>query len=309
VRKLRPSPRLAEQASSRNGGHAGLVGESAPMARIKRYVEQLAGSDSNVLITGETGTGKELLAELIHQRSARHAKPLVRINCAALPESLLESELFGYERGAFTGAYTAYDGKLRLADGGTVFFDEIGDLSPYGQAKILRVIENKETYRLGGKRSIPLDFRVIAATNQDLERLMAENKFRKDLFFRINVARVHLPPLRERREDIPVLVDHYLQAYNARLGRQTEGPSPEAWGCLLRHEWPGNVRELKNVIEAILITRDEGPITLTDLPECVADIMASTIAQPRSSVRSCCPPSRPPSGTKARPLRNCIGRA
>jgi transcriptional regulator with PAS, ATPase and Fis domain len=237
------------------------------MARIKTYVEQLSGSDSNVLITGETGTGKERVAELIHQRSARHARPLVRINCAALPESLLESELFGHERGAFTGAYAAYEGKLRLADGGTVFFDEIGDLSPYGQAKILRVIENKETYRLGGKRSIPLDFRVIAATNQDLERLMAENKFRKDLFFRINVARMHLPPLRERREDIPLLVDHYLQAYNARLGRQTGGPSPEAGACLLRYGWPGNVRELKNVIEAILITRDEGPITLMDLPE------------------------------------------
>ncbi|MGH8555019.1 MAG: sigma 54-interacting transcriptional regulator [Gammaproteobacteria bacterium] len=271
VRNLsnRPSPRLAEPVSSRTGGHAGLVGDSVPMARIKTYVEQLSGSDSNVLITGETGTGKERVAELIHQRSARQAKPLVPINCAALPESLLESELFGYERGAFTGASTAYDGRLKLADGGTVFFDEIGDLSPYAQAKILRVIENKECYRLGGKRSITLDFRVIAATNQDLEGLVAENKFRKDLFFRINVARIHLSPLRDRREDIPLLVDHYLQAHNARLDRRIEGPSPEAWACLLRYEWPGNVRELKNVLEALLITRDAGPITLMDLPECV----------------------------------------
>ena len=262
-----PATTLSKNQVRPNSDDACLVGDSPTMAQIKAYIRQLSATDSNVLITGETGTGKELVAELIHQRSARQAKPLVRINCAALPDSLLESELFGYERGAFTGANASYEGKLRLAEGGTVFFDEIGDMSPYGQAKILRVIETKEVYRLGGKQSISLDFRVIAATNQDLERLIAENKFRKDLFFRINVARIHLPPLKERREDITLLVNHCLQACNTRFERQIEGLSPEAWSCLLRYEWPGNVRELNNVIEAILIARVEGQITHTDLPE------------------------------------------
>ncbi len=246
-----------------------LFGDSAPTRGIKTYVGQLSASDTHVLITGETGTGKERVADLIHQCSARQAKPVVKINCAALPESLFESELFGYERGAFTGANASYEGKLKLADGGTVFFDEIGDMSPYVQAKILRVIETKETYRLGGKRNISLDFRVIAATNQDLELLVAENKFRKDRYFRLNVAHIHLPPLRERPADIPLLVNHFLTAYNAGLGRHVEGPCPEVWPYLLRYEWPGNVRELKNVLEAILITRYEGPITLMDLPPCL----------------------------------------
>jgi len=242
---------LSESHGHPNSKNGCLIGDSAPMVRIKRRLEQVSATDCTVLITGETGTGKERVAEHIHQHSPRQGKPLVRINCAALPDGLLESELFGYERGAFTGANASYEGKLKLAEGGTVFFDEIGDMSPYAQAKILRVIETKEAYRLGGRRSIPFDFRVLGATNQDLERLVAENRFRKDLFFRLDVARIHLPPLKERKEDIPLLVDHYLKTYNTRFRRQIEGLTPEAWSCVLHYQWPGNVRELNNVLARI----------------------------------------------------------
>lgn len=248
-----------------------IVAKSAQMLRVEAYLLQLSATDSNVLISGETGTGKELVAEVIHRGSARRAKPLVRINCAAIPDSLLESELFGYERGAFTGAHTSYDGKLKLADGGTVFFDEIGDMSSLGQAKILRVIENKEVYRLGGRRSVSLDFRVIAATNQSLERLVEQNHFRKDLYYRLNVASVQLPPLRERREDIKLLFHHYVQVYNVRLGRHIGGVTPAAECCLLHYDWPGNVRELKNVVEAIFVSRSQGEITAADLPHHIGD--------------------------------------
>jgi len=244
-----------------------MIGESPPMQEIKAYIPKVASTDSNVLITGETGTGKELVAELVHTNSPRHQKPYVCVNCAAIPDSLLESELFGYERGAFTGANSSYEGKLKLANGGTVFFDEIGDMSPYAQAKILRAIENKEVQRLGGKGSIPLDVRVVAATNQDLERLMSEDKFRKDLYFRLTVTRVHLPPLRDRKEDIPLLVDHYLREFNRRFGREVEGFTEEALESLLRYDWPGNVRELKNLLEAIFVNLPSRRIPFIDLPE------------------------------------------
>ncbi len=246
-----------------------LIGESSFIRRIKAYLLKVAAVDSHVLITGETGTGKELTAQYIHQQSTRHGKPLIAINCAALPDGLLESELFGYEKGAFTGAHTTYAGKLKLADGGTVFFDEIGDMSPYAQAKILRVIESKEVYPLGGKRSIPLDIRIIAATNRDLEHLVAKGKFRQDLYFRLNVAKVHLPPLRERKEDIPHLVDYYLQEFNNRLGGNIEGFTDEALELLLRHDWPGNIRELKNLLEAIFIDPPLDRIAIEDLPESI----------------------------------------
>jgi len=223
--------------------------------------------DSHVLITGETGTGKELAAQYIHGHSSRRAKPLVTINCAALPDGLLESELFGYERGAFTGAMSSYSGKLKLADGGTVLFDEIGDMSPYAQAKILRVIETKEVYPLGGRRSIPLDIRIIAATNRDLNQRMASNEFRQDLYFRLNVARVHLPPLRERKEDIPLLTDHFVQKFSAQSGKGIEGFSDEAMERLLSYDWPGNIRELMNLTERIFIDPPQDKITVADLPE------------------------------------------
>src|SRR5215813_11497791 len=244
-----------------------LVGSSLAIWKVKTYLRKVAQTDSHVLITGETGTGKELAAQYIHHHSARSAKPLVTINCAALPDGLLESELFGYERGAFTGATSSYAGKLKLADGGTVLFDEIGDMSPYAQAKILRVIETKEVYPLGGRRSVPLDIRIMAATNRDLDRRMASNEFRQDLYFRLNVARVHLPRLGERKEDIPLLTNHYVQKFSAQLGRAIEGFSDEAMERLLSYDWPGNIRELMNLIERIFIDPPQGKIEVADLPE------------------------------------------
>jgi DNA-binding NtrC family response regulator len=243
-----------------------LIGESSAMRTVKAYLPKVAAADCNVLITGETGTGKECIAASIHRRSRRRDRPLVTINCAAIPEGLLESELFGYERGSFTGANAAYGGKLRQAEGGTLLLDEIGDMSLAAQAKILRAIETKEVQGLGSRRAVPLDVRIVAATNQDLELLMVENRFRKDLFYRLNVARIHLLPLRERPEDIPLLVEHYLGELNARSGLEVGTPGPEALRCLLAYEWPGNVREIRNVLEAIFISPPAGEITLADLP-------------------------------------------
>ena len=244
-----------------------MIGNSLEIWKLKTYLRKVAMTDSHVLITGETGTGKELAAEYIHQHSTRRAKPLVTINCAALPDGLLESELFGYERGAFTGAVSAYVGKLKHADGGTVLFDEIGEMSPYAQAKILRVIESKEVYPLGGRRSIPVNIRIMAATNRDLDHEMASNGFRKDLYFRLNVARIKLPPLRERKEDIPLLIDHFAQKYRGEFGRQIEGFTDEALDLLKTSDWPGNIRELMNLIESIFIDPPTGKINVGDLPE------------------------------------------
>jgi DNA-binding NtrC family response regulator len=243
-----------------------MIGDSAPMRAIKSYIGQVAATDSHVLITGETGTGKELAADLIHRNSPRASRPFVWINCAAIPDSLLESELFGYERGAFTGAHARKEGQLKLADGGTVFLDEIGDMTPYAQAKILRAIESKAVYRLGGNRSVSLDVRVIAATNQSLDRLVAEEKFRKDLYFRLNVVRIHLPPLRERKEDIMPLCTHYLRELNQRFQCQVEGFTADAMAALVQHDWPGNVRELKNLLEATFVSAPYRWVSLADLP-------------------------------------------
>ena len=244
-----------------------LIGTSLEIWKLKTYLRKVAMTDSHVLITGETGTGKELAAEYIHQHSMRRAKPLVTINCAALPDGLLESELFGYERGAFTGALSAYAGKLKHADGGTVLFDEIGEMSPYAQAKILRVIESKEVYPLGGRRSLSINIRIMAATNRDLDHEMAHNRFRQDLFFRLNVARIKLPPLRERKEDIPLLIEHFAQKFSGEFGRQIQGFTDEALEWLKKSDWPGNIRELMNLIERIFIDPPAGKINVGDLPE------------------------------------------
>lgn len=230
-----------------------LVGQSGPMLAVKEYIQRVAKAASNVLITGETGTGKELVAKLIHRNSSRREKSLVCINCAAIPDTLLESELFGYERGAFTGANTTRDGSLKAADGGTAFLDEIGDMSPYAQAKILRVIETHEITRLGGVRAQPVDFRVVAATNRDLEALSQTGGFRRDLFFRLNVARIHLPALRERRDDVLPLAEHFRTEYNRTFGRNTVGFTPRSAQAIQQYDWPGNVRELKNIVEMAFI--------------------------------------------------------
>ncbi len=247
--------------------HQPLIGDSKSMREIAAYIARIASTDSTVLITGETGTGKELVAERIHCNSLRSLRPFISINCAALPESLVESELFGFDRGAFTGAVAAKKGKFEQAQGGTVFLDEIGDMSLYAQAKILRSIENKEVYPIGGNRAIPLDIRIIAATNQEPEELMAEGNFRQDLYYRLNIARIHLPPLRDRKEDIPRLVAYMINKLNQRFNRNIKGLTKEALACLLRFDWPGNIRELMNLLEASYINLPSDPIYHMDLPE------------------------------------------
>ncbi|MGH7772514.1 MAG: sigma-54-dependent transcriptional regulator [Candidatus Binatia bacterium] len=229
--KLAPSKPLANHETSTADliPDGRLISQSPSMQGIKSYLLRVATTDSTILITGETGTGKELVAELIHSNSLRCKKPFVCINCAALPDSLLESELFGYERGAFTGAVARQRGKFELADEGIIFLDEIGEMSLGAQTKMLRTIENKEIYRLGGSKNVFLNVRIIAATNQDPERLVAEEKFRKDLYFRLNMVRIHLPPLRERQEDIPHLLEHFLQELNQRFGRSVEGFTKRPW--------------------------------------------------------------------------------
>ena len=259
-----------------------LIGESSTMRLIKSYISRAAVTDSTVLISGESGTGKELAAELIHRNSSRSEKPLVCVNCAALPDSLLESELFGYERGAFTGAATSQRGKFELANGGTILLDEIGDMNLCAQAKILRTIESKEVYRLGGNKSIALNVRVIAATNQDPERLMTEKRFRLDLYYRLNVARIHMPPLRERKDDILYLLAHYIRELNRRFGRSVEGFTEEALAYLLSYDWPGNVRELKNLCEAIFINLPTRKISLLDLPYLYQNRLKEIEALPQS---------------------------
>jgi DNA-binding NtrC family response regulator len=244
-----------------------MIGDGAAMREIKAYLMNVATTDSTVLITGETGTGKELAAELIHRNSPRHQGPFVCINCAALPESLVESEMFGYERGAFTGAVASKRGKFELAEGGTVFLDEIGDMSPYAQMKILRTTEKKEVYRLGGKGATPINVRIVGATNRDPEQLIEQGNFRKDFYYRLNVARVHLPPLRLRKEDIPSLLKHYIRKFNQRFGREVEGLTEEALASLLHYDWPGNVRELKNLLEASFINLSSWKIAFMDLPK------------------------------------------
>ncbi len=243
-----------------------IIGNCPQMMEIKDYIKKVATTDSTVLITGETGTGKELVAELIHQKSMRYKQPMININCTALPESLLESELFGYDQGAFTGAVNIREGKFEQADGGTVFLDEIGDMGFRAQAKILRIIEQKEVYRLGGNKSIPLDFRLIAASNKEPEKLIAEDKFRNDLYYRLNIARIKLPSLRERKEDIPDLIHHFIHEMNSRFKRKIKRFSKVAEDFLFRYGWPGNIRELKNFIEASFINLPAEKVSVMALP-------------------------------------------
>jgi DNA-binding NtrC family response regulator len=256
-------------------GATPMICSSAPMQQTKLYMEKVALSDCNVLITGETGTGKELAAEFIHNKSPRRNKPLVCINCAAIPDTLLESELFGYAKGAFTGADNTQDGLLASADGGTVFLDEVGDMSPLAQAKVLRVIERREVCRLGGRRQVRLDLRFVAASNQDLESMTNRGSFRKDLFFRLNVARIHLPPLRERKEDIPLLLDHYCRGFGQRSGRSAPEFSQECLRCLLHYDWPGNIRELKNLVERLFLNDLPQSVSPDQLPDYVRGAISS----------------------------------
>jgi transcriptional regulator with PAS, ATPase and Fis domain len=250
-----------------------LIGVSDAMTSVLRYADKVARADATVLLTGETGTGKENLAHYIHAQSVRSAHRFVCINCSTLPDGLFEGEMFGYERGAFTGADRGYKGKLSLADGGTVFLDEVGELTPAAQAKLLRVLESREVFRLGARAAETIDVRVIAATNQDLDRLSSTSSFRRDLFYRLNVARVHLPPLRSRREDIPALIAYYVREMSRRTGTHIGRFGPETLDCLMRYSWPGNVRELRNVIEALFIDPPSGQVTIDSLPPNLARIL------------------------------------
>jgi two-component system response regulator AtoC len=245
---------------------AGLIGRHASMREMFKLIGKVAASDATVLITGESGTGKELVAEAIHRHGRRGARALVAVNCAAIPEALLESELFGHERGAFTGAVQARPGRLELADGGTLFLDEIGDLSLGLQAKLLRAVQERTFERLGGQRTVPSDFRLIAATNRDLAEAMAEGRFREDLFYRLNVVRIEVPPLRARRSDIPELAEHFLQRHRAERPNAPSGFSDEAVRALLLHDYPGNVRELENLIQRALVLAQGPLIAAEDLP-------------------------------------------
>ena len=251
--ELRQSRRVARELLEELGLAGDMVGDSAEMQSVRELIDRVAPSDARVLITGESGTGKELVASAIHDASTRRDKPFVRVNCAAIPRDLVESEMFGHERGAFTGATQARVGRFELAHNGTLFLDEIGDLSLDAQAKLLRAIEAKEIQRVGGNRAIPIDVRIVAATNHDLARAVKDGLFREDLFFRLNVVPVALPPLRDRTGDIPQLVRHFSLLYFKRTGQIPPSWTSGAMDALEHHPWPGNVRELANIVERIAI--------------------------------------------------------
>ena len=242
-------------------------GSSAGIAELYAILERVADTPTTVLITGESGTGKELIAKALHRGSSRRDKPLIKVNCAAIPKDLVESELFGYERGAFTGAVGSKPGRFELADGGTLFLDEIGEVPVEMQVKLLRALQESEFERVGGIKTIHVDVRLITATNRDLKSLIAEGRFREDLYYRLAVVPVALPPLRDRREDIPLLVRHFIAKYDERLGKRVEGIELEALQLLLGYAWPGNIRELENLMERSVLFAD-GPLILASaLPD------------------------------------------
>jgi transcriptional regulator with GAF, ATPase, and Fis domain len=244
-----------------------IIGRSPRMTQIFDLIEKVADCDSTILINGETGTGKGLVARAIHQKSCRRSKPFISINCGAIPENLLESELFGHMKGAFTGATSSKPGKFELADGGTVFLDEIGDMSPDLQVKVLKVLEEGEFEPVGGAKTIKVDVRIIAATHRDLSEEVQKGNFREDLFYRLYVIPMTLPPLRDRSEDIRHLVHYFLEQANGKNRRQVKGITEEALEALMNHAWPGNVRELRNLVERLIVLNSTGLIGRCDLPE------------------------------------------
>lgn len=259
--------RLSEQEPAGEAiGQFGMVGQSAALADVFETIRKVAASPSTVLITGESGTGKELIARALHEESSRQDRAFIKINCAAIPRDLIESELFGYEKGAFTGAVTSKPGRFELAHEGTLFLDEIGLIPPEMQAKLLRALQESEFERVGGIDTIRVDVRLIAATNADLEAEVAAGRFREDLFYRLNVVPLKLPSLRERREDIPLLVEHFLAKYRKRLGKDVQRASPEALQLLVEHAWPGNIRELENVLERAILFSESEVLEAEQLP-------------------------------------------
>lgn len=230
------------------------------MNRVRELVDRVASANVTVLICGESGVGKEIVARALHLNSPRRDKSFIKVNCAALPERLLESELFGYEKGAFTGAYRKKPGKFDMAHGGTIFLDEIGDISPSLQAKFLHVLQDGEFSRLGGKTDIQVDVRVLVATNKDLEQALRDGHFREDLYYRLNAFRIFVPALRERREEIPIFIDYFFSKYSEKYGKKVNHPSPKLMKMFMRHQWPGNIRELENMIKRLVVLGDEAAI-------------------------------------------------
>jgi two-component system response regulator PilR (NtrC family) len=243
-----------------------MVGKSRTMQEVYTLIEKVAATDSTVLVTGESGTGKEMAARAVHSLSPRRDNPFVSINCAALPENLLESELFGHAKGSFTGAVSDKKGMFEAATRGTLFLDEVGEMSPWTQVKLLRAIQERLVRRVGGNDEIPIDVRIIAATNQDLKKRIEEGKFREELFYRLNVISFEMPPLRKRTEDIPLLIAHFLEKYCTKLGKQLKRMTPDVFGLLEAYHWPGNIRELENIVERVVAIEDRETITAACLP-------------------------------------------
>ena len=276
-RSLRQRLNSALDMSAASGSFDSIIGSSSVMARLKQRALQISSSDSTVLITGESGTGKELFARAIHTSSPRNKRPFVSINCGAIPEMLLESELFGYEKGAFTGAdRNGKIGKFELADGGTIFLDEIGDMPIHLQVKLLRVLQTRQIDKIGGQSPISIDVRIIAATNQNLEAMITENQFREDLYFRLSVIPLQIPALRERPEDIPLLIDHAFCKFRDKLGKNIKSISHDAYQCLAAYPWPGNVRELENALEYAINMETSQAIQMENLPDKIRKLHTNT---------------------------------
>ncbi len=278
-RRLRAETGLLRQRLSEKYSFSNIIGSAAPMQAVFKTVAQIAPSRATVLITGESGTGKELIAAAIHERSTRAKGPFVKLHCAALAESILESELFGHERGSFTGAQTRRDGRFFQAHNGTLFLDEIGDISPAVQVKLLRFLQEREFERVGGNETISVDVRLLAATNRNLQQMVAEGTFREDLFYRLNVITIEMPALRARLSDVPLLASFFLRKYAVENGKDVRGFSADALELLSGYAWPGNVRELENVVERAVVLAQSAEVTVADLPAHLAAAKARTGVQ------------------------------
>jgi two-component system response regulator AtoC len=273
------------ESKEAEGARFGIIGQSPGLTELYAVLERVADSPTTVLITGESGTGKELVARALHDHSSRRGKPFIKVNCAAIPKELIESELFGYERGAFTGAVSSKPGRFELANGGTLFLDEIGEIPVEMQVKLLRALQESEFERVGGIKTMRVDVRLVAATNRDLKKLISQGAFREDLFYRLNVVSIRLPALRERATDIPLLVEHFLRKFNERLKKSVSGVEPEALDLLSAYGWPGNIRELENVMERAVLFCDAAKLRVEDLP--------SELRGPGAVTSSMTPPSDP----------------
>lgn len=280
----------ASLAELTGGGGKAIVGQSPAFRRVMEMMQLAAPSTATILLLGESGTGKELFARAVHEHSARAKGPFIPINCGAIPDTLLESELFGYEKGAFTGAIARKEGRFERASGGTLFLDEVGELSPAVQVKLLRVLQEGEIERLGGSGPIPVDVRIVAGTNRDLKKRVEEGHFREDLFYRLNVVPITLPPLRERREDIPLLTRAFVRQFNQKHGTSVTGVSASALDVLSRHTWPGNVRELRNFVERAVILAREGELSRSHFPEGIAREVGDESSETRTPAPLVLPP-------------------